>query len=105
MSTRAFSRAGVIGVAIALASCRSEKPAAGASTTSAAPPGSEQTDAAGGPNVVTVTTSDYRFEAPAEIPAGLTVIRLVNKGPSLHHIQLMKLQDGKSLEDLLLAMK
>jgi hypothetical protein len=105
MSARAFSRAGVIAAAIALGSCRSDKPAADASTTSAAPPGSEQTDAAGGPNVVTVTTSDYRFEAPAEIPAGLTAIRLVNKGPSLHHIQLMTFEGDKTLDDFLAALQ
>jgi hypothetical protein len=54
--------------------------------------------------VVTVTATDYAFDAPDEIPAGLTAIRLVNQGPSLHHIQLMKLEEGKTLKDFLGAL-
>ena len=88
--------------AVALASCRADKPAGGASTT---PPGEGQPAAAGGPNVVTVTATDYGFVAPAEIPAGLTAIRLVNQGPSLHHIQLMKFEGDKTLDDFLAALK
>jgi hypothetical protein len=105
MPARLGARASLIAAAITLAACRSDKPAGDASTTSAAPPGAERTDAAGGANVVTVTTSDYRFDAPAEIPAGLTVIRLVNKGPSLHHIQLMRFEGDKTLDDFLSALQ
>ena len=91
--------------AIALPSCRSDRPSDDASASSATPSGGGQPGATGGPNVVTVTTSDYAFDAPAEIPAGLTAIRLVNKGPSLHHIQLMKLGEDKTLDDFLAALK
>ncbi len=105
MSARAFSRIGVIVAAIALVACRSDQPAGGQ------PPGDQPAgarpadDVAGGANVLTVTASDYRFDAPAEIPAGLTTIRLINQGPSLHHIQLMKLEEGKALEDFLTALQ
>ena len=58
-----------------------------------------------GTNVVTVTAHDFAFEAPAEIPAGLTTFRLVNAGPSLHHIQLIKLEDGKTADDYVAALK
>jgi hypothetical protein len=98
------SRLGFTLVLLALGACRNEKPASqdGASSSdSAAAPAT----ADGGANVMTVTASDYAFDAPAEIPAGLTAIRLVNQGPSLHHIQLMKLEDGKTLEDFLGALK
>jgi hypothetical protein len=105
MFARPGARVSLIAAAIILASCRSDKPAGDAATTSGAPPSPGQMDAAGGANVVTVTTSDYRFEAPDEIPAGLTAIHLVNKGPSLHHIQLMKLEEGKTLDDFLAALK
>jgi hypothetical protein len=91
--------------AMTLASCRSDKPAGDASTASAAPASAEQRGATGGTNVVTVTASDYSFDAPAEIPAGLTAIHLVNRGPSLHHIQLMKFEGGKTLDDFLAALK
>ena len=105
MSASLCVRVSVLAAAITLAACRSDKPAGDASTTSAAPPGAERTDAAGGANVVTVTTSDYRFDAPDEIPAGLTAIRLVNNGPSLHHIQLMKFEGDKTLDDFLAALQ
>jgi hypothetical protein len=57
------------------------------------------------PAVVTVIATDYAFRAPAEIPAGLTTFRLVNQGPSLHHIQLIKLAEGKTADDFFAAMK
>jgi hypothetical protein len=56
-------------------------------------------------NVVTVTAHDYAFEAPTEIPAGLTTFHLVNKGPSLHHLQLIKLEEGKTGDDFIAALK
>jgi len=105
MSLSAFSRLSLVAAVLTLASCRSDKPAGDASMDSAAPPSAERSDAAGGANVVTVTAGDYSFDAPTEIPAGLTAIRLVNKGPSLHHIQLMKLEEGKTLADFLAALK
>ncbi len=104
MSARLCARVSIIAAAIILASCRSDKTAGDASRSSAAPASAGQSDA-GGANVVTVTAGDYAFEAPAEIPAGLTAIRLVNQGPSLHHIQLMRFEEGKTLDDFLAAMK
>ncbi|MGE5232028.1 MAG: hypothetical protein ACM3NS_09820 [Deltaproteobacteria bacterium] len=58
-----------------------------------------------GPNVVTVTAHDFAFEAPAEIPAGLTTFRLVNDGPSIHHVQIIRLEDGKTADDFVAALK
>lgn len=78
------ARAGLAAAVLMLGACRS------------APPG---------PNVVTVTAHDFAFEAPAEIPAGLTTFRLVNDGPSIHHIQLVKLEDGKTADDFIAALK
>lgn len=54
-------------------------------------------------NVVTVTAMDYAFQAPDTIPAGRTTFHLVNKGPDMHHIWLIKLEQGKTLEDLIEA--
>ncbi|MEP6765193.1 MAG: hypothetical protein ABJB66_12815 [Gemmatimonadaceae bacterium] len=48
-----------------------------------------------GPRVVTITATDYAFAGPAEIPAGLTTFRLVNGGHTLHHAQIVKLNEGK----------
>jgi hypothetical protein len=56
-------------------------------------------------NVVTITAKDYSFDAPAEIPAGLTTLRLVSDGQELHHATLVKLEDGKTYDDFVKAMK
>src|SRR3954468_22316900 len=50
--------------------------------------------------VVRVTGEDFKFEAPDIIPAGLTEFRFMNKGPSLHHMAILKLGDGKTVDDL-----
>ena len=54
-------------------------------------------------NEVEVIASDFSFQAPDELPAGPTTFRLVNRGPAIHHAQIMRLEDGKTLEDLLAA--
>jgi len=56
-------------------------------------------------NVVTVTATDYAFQAPDSIAAGRTTFHLVNKGPDFHHIWLIKLEQGKTLKDLVEATK
>jgi hypothetical protein len=55
--------------------------------------------------VVTVTATEFSFDAPAEIPAGLTTIRLVSNGQELHHATLIKLEDGKTYNDFVQALK
>jgi uncharacterized cupredoxin-like copper-binding protein len=57
------------------------------------------------PNVVTIVAKDYSFDAPAQIPAGVTSFRLVNQGHEAHHILLIRLADGKTAADLGAAMK
>ncbi|HEX8359187.1 MAG TPA: hypothetical protein VF613_03650 [Longimicrobium sp.] len=51
-------------------------------------------------NVVTVIARDYAFEAPASIPAGPTTLRLVNRGPELHHLQLVRIEEGHTFQEL-----
>lgn len=50
--------------------------------------------------VVQVTGEDFKFDAPDIIPAGLTEFRFMNKGPSLHHMAILQLKDGKTIDDL-----
>jgi hypothetical protein len=57
-------------------------------------------DARPAANVVKVVGEDFRFDAPDEIPAGLTEFRFLNKGPSLHHMAVLRLTEGKTIEDL-----
>ncbi len=98
MSPRVYRVPLAVLAGLALASCRSDKPPA-------AEAGAPDAAASAAPSTVTVTTTDYRFDAPAELPAGLTTFRLVNRGPSLHHIQLVKLGEGKTIDDFMTALK
>lgn len=55
-------------------------------------------------NEVTIITKDFRFEAPKSIPAGLTRIRLRNKGSEPHHAQIVRLREGGTVQELLAAL-
>ena len=57
------------------------------------------------PRVVTVTAFDYRFDAPATIPAGTITFRLKNAGKEIHHLWIVKLSAGKTPADFRAAMK
>jgi hypothetical protein len=71
------------------------------STSSAAAPGARTT----APHVVSVRATDYAFDAPTEIPAGMTTFRLVNDGSDLHHVQVVRLDSAKTVADLQQALK
>lgn len=53
----------------------------------------------------TIVAKDYAYEAPESVEAGLTEIRLRNAGPELHHVQLIRLEQGKTFADLAAAMQ
>lgn len=55
--------------------------------------------AAATPNMVSFTAKEYSFEGPDSIPAGLTMIHLTDAGKELHHVQLIKLDQGKTFAD------
>ena len=57
------------------------------------------------PAVVTITARDFAFTMPDTIQSGMTRIVLVNEGPTIHHAQLIRLEDGKTLADLEAALK
>jgi hypothetical protein len=54
---------------------------------------------------VTVTTTEFAFTAPASIPAGTTLFHFVNSGKELHHVAVIRLENGKTLKDYMDAMK
>ena len=56
-------------------------------------------------NEVTITASEYKFDAPAEVPAGLTNFRMVDSGKEVHHATLIKLDSGKTFQDFMNGMK
>jgi hypothetical protein len=57
------------------------------------------------PRVVTVVATDFAFEAPAELPAGLTTFEMTNRGKQLHHVQLVRLDSGKTAQEYVRALK
>jgi hypothetical protein len=48
-----------------------------------------------------VRAEDFRFRAPDTVAEGLTRIRLVNQGHEQHHLQLLRLEDGHTAEEVL----
>ena len=57
------------------------------------------------PAVYTIVAKDFSYEAPDTITAGMVTLRLVNQGPELHHVQILKLDDGKTAADLEAGLK
>ena len=53
----------------------------------------------GGETTVVFVARDYGFSGPERIPGGLTTVRIVNEGRGLHHIQFLRLLEGKSAAD------
>ncbi len=94
MRTRLLAFASVC----ALAACRSGD----------APP---KTDSTGAPvaaapvalPVITISAKDFSYDAPDTIQAGAVTLKLVNDGADLHHVQLLKLSDGKTYADFVAA--
>jgi hypothetical protein len=48
---------------------------------------------------VVFVAHDYGISGPDRLAAGLTTVRIVNEGRDLHHIQFLKLLQGKSAAD------
>lgn len=53
-----------------------------------------------GPNVVTVVASDFGYDLPDQIPAGVTTVRMVNEGSEAHHAVIAKIEAGRTVEEL-----
>jgi hypothetical protein len=81
---------------VAVLACGSERntPAA-----DAAPPAPTK------PNVVTFTATDFAFTGPAQIPAGQTILRLSNQGKQPHHMVLIRVDQGRTYDSLLAALR
>jgi hypothetical protein len=73
------------------ASGPAESPSAGASSGAAA--------------TLAVTAKEYAFDLPASVPAGVTAITMTNAGKEEHQAQLVKINAGKTMADLLTALQ
>jgi len=93
----------VIGLIAAgtFAGCKSDRPAGGTGST----PATATQPPKAAPAIVTVTATDFRFDAPATAPAGAVTIHLINHGKELHQVQLIKLEDGKTAADFAKALQ
>jgi hypothetical protein len=52
---------------------------------------------------ISLVASDYAFEAPDTVPAGQTWIRLTNTGKEFHHVIVVHLADGHTVDEFLKA--
>jgi hypothetical protein len=97
-----LSRVALLSAAALLACHRGESAATHDSAANAKPDVATQPAA---PRVVDVTATEFAFRMPDTIPAGVTTFKLTDAGQQLHHMQLIKLEDGKTLADLAAALK
>jgi hypothetical protein len=58
-----------------------------------------------GTRVVQIVTHEFAFAMPDSLPAGLTTFRLRNEGQQPHHLMLYRVEPGKSLADVLVALQ
>lgn len=58
-----------------------------------------------GANVISAVATDYAFDMPGSVPAGLTTIRFSNTGKELHHLYLVKVEKGRKPADVLAFFK
>jgi uncharacterized cupredoxin-like copper-binding protein len=49
---------------------------------------------------LTVRLKDFAFDLPESVPAGQMTIKVVNDGPEPHELNILRLADGKTLEDV-----
>ena len=90
----------VLVIAGTLAGCKPDRQSADTNASSAG-----SADSSANAPIVTVTATDFSFDAPGQVPAGAVTMRLVNKGTELHHAQIIKIEDGKTMEDIAAALK
>lgn len=79
---------------VLLAACSSEQ------KSDAAPDSMAAVSPMATPPEVTIVAKDFSFEVPDTISGGLVELRLVNQGSTYHHVQLVRLLDGKTVADL-----
>lgn len=85
-------------VALALAACNK-------SQASEKTPDADSGATITGANEVEIRATEFAFDAPDTIAAGLTTFHLVDTGKQLHHAQLVRLDDGKTVADMDAALK
>jgi hypothetical protein len=88
---------GILVLALGACAHKEAAPAAGSAASGAAATPSAASTA---PPEVRFVARDFAFEGPDTIAAGMTTLVLHNAGPSLHHVLLLRLANGRTAEDL-----
>jgi hypothetical protein len=57
------------------------------------------------PPTITVTARDFTLDMPDTLTAGAITLRLVNQGTEFHHIWIARLDEGRTVSDVLEALK
>ncbi len=88
--------AAFVGVS-SLAACATDQPA----------PAADASDAsvAATPAVIDVSAGDFFYTMADTLPAGAVTLQLATTGQEMHHLELVKLADGKTAEDLFQEMQ
>lgn len=89
-----LNRAAVVVAMVASAACATTDDTAQSDTAA-------DSTAVAPPHEMPVVARDFAFDIPDTIPAGVTAIRLTNQGSDMHHFFLVKLAEGKTLDNLL----
>jgi len=105
MMHRTNSLLAAITAAVTLTACttKESKPADTTAVDTGAAANATASTAA--PNEVTITASEYKFDAPDSIPAGMTTFKLVNNGKQPHHASLFRLTEGHTYNDAMAGMR
>ena len=54
---------------------------------------------------ITVTATEFAFEAPSEVAAGLVTVTLANEGEFRHHVQLFKVNEGTTSDEFIAGLE
>jgi hypothetical protein len=65
----------------------------------------EATPAPGAELTITITAHDFSFDIPDEVGAGYVTMTLINEGEEDHHAQLVKLNQGVTVDDFMAALE
>ena len=60
---------------------------------------------ASGPTVITIVAYNHFYEAPNPINSGLVTFRFVNRGPDLHQMWIVKIDEGYAFSDFMNAIR
>jgi mannose-6-phosphate isomerase-like protein (cupin superfamily) len=59
-----------------------------------------QSHHASAPREIVIKATDFSFEAPEKIEGGLVTVTMENEGAELHHLQLARLRDGVTFDQV-----